>query len=94
MERKDEENGPSVFTFATALAVVLSLSFRRMRKRADLYKSKCAMCHGADGMKAAGHDLSRQPTCKKIGCRSYGGHHGRQGSQDAQVRGQVEAGRD
>ena len=25
---------------------------------AATYKSKCAMCHGADGKKAAGHDLS------------------------------------
>jgi mono/diheme cytochrome c family protein len=35
-----------VLTIATAFAVVLSI------------KSKCAMCHGADGKKAAGHDLS------------------------------------
>ena len=24
----------------------------------DIYKSKCAMCHGADGAKIAAHDLS------------------------------------
>jgi cytochrome c6 len=39
-----------VFTFATALAVVLTLSLSaHAQSAADLYKSKCAMCHGADG---------------------------------------------
>jgi mono/diheme cytochrome c family protein len=52
--------GLPVFAFATALAVVLSipLSARADDASAALYKSKCAMCHGADGAKAAGHDLS------------------------------------
>ncbi len=49
----------SVFTLATALAVVLSISqAAHAQDAAALYKSKCAMCHGADGAKAAGHDLS------------------------------------
>jgi cytochrome c6 len=49
-----------VFTFATVFAVVLSLSLSSHAQNAaeTLYKSKCAMCHGADGAKAAGHDLS------------------------------------
>lgn len=48
-----------VFTLATALAVVLSLPLSAHAQDAGaLYKSKCAMCHGADGKKAAGHDLT------------------------------------
>jgi cytochrome c6 len=49
-----------VFTVATALAVVLSLplSAHAQDASAALYKSKCAMCHGADGKKAAGHDFT------------------------------------
>jgi mono/diheme cytochrome c family protein len=48
-----------LFTFAIALAVVLSLPLSAHAQDAGaLYKSKCAMCHGADGAKAAGHDLS------------------------------------
>jgi cytochrome c6 len=39
-----------VFTFAIALAVVLTLSLSAHAQNAsDLFKSKCAMCHGADG---------------------------------------------
>jgi cytochrome c6 len=47
-----------MFTFATALAVVLALPVACFAQGDALYKSKCAMCHGADGTKAAGHDLS------------------------------------
>lgn len=49
-----------VFRFATVLAFVLGLSFSAYAQDASeaLYKSKCAGCHGADGKKAAGHDLS------------------------------------
>jgi mono/diheme cytochrome c family protein len=47
-----------VFTFATALAVVLALPMAAQAQSDALYKSKCAMCHGADGKKVAGHDLS------------------------------------
>ncbi len=54
-----KKKGLSVFTFATALAVVLSIPLSaQAQDSAALYKSKCAMCHGADGKKAAGHDLS------------------------------------
>ena len=43
-----------VFTFATALAVVLSLSlFAQAQGGADTYKAKCAACHGADGTGSA-----------------------------------------
>jgi mono/diheme cytochrome c family protein len=39
-----------VFTFATALAVVLSLPLSvHAQDASTLYKSKCAACHGADG---------------------------------------------
>ncbi len=40
----------AVLTVAAALAVVLTLSLSaNAQSAADLYKSKCAMCHGADG---------------------------------------------
>jgi cytochrome c6 len=43
-----------VFTVATALAVVLSLSLPASAQDASaLYKSKCAGCHGADGTGSA-----------------------------------------
>lgn len=40
-----------VFTFATALAVVLSLPLSAHAQSASetLYKSKCVACHGPDG---------------------------------------------
>jgi mono/diheme cytochrome c family protein len=48
-----------VLTLATALVVVLSLPLSAHAQDAGaLYKSKCAMCHGADGKKAAGHDFT------------------------------------
>jgi cytochrome c6 len=47
-----------MFTFATALAVVLALPVAGFAQGDALYKSKCAMCHGADGKKSPGHDLS------------------------------------
>jgi cytochrome c6 len=43
-----------VFSFATALAVVLSLSLSaHAQSAADLFKSKCAGCHAADGTGSA-----------------------------------------
>jgi cytochrome c6 len=44
-----------VFTFATALAVVLALplSVHAQSASATLFKSKCAGCHGADGTGSA-----------------------------------------
>jgi mono/diheme cytochrome c family protein len=59
--------GLSVFSFATASAVILSISLSAHAQGASeaLYKSKCAMCHGADGAKAAGHDLSSADVQKK-----------------------------
>jgi len=57
--------GLSVFTIAIALAVVLSFSPSAHAQAADTYKAKCAMCHGADGKKAAGHDLSSADVQKK-----------------------------
>jgi cytochrome c6 len=52
--------GLSAFAFATTVALVLSIPASANAQDASeaLYKSKCAMCHGADGKKAAGHDLS------------------------------------
>ena len=43
----------AVLTLATALAVVLTLSLSANAQSADLFKSKCAMCHGADGTGSA-----------------------------------------
>ncbi len=54
-----------VLTLVAALAVVLTLSLSANAQSADLYKSKCAMCHGADGAKSAGHDLSSADVQKK-----------------------------
>ena len=43
-----------VFTIAAAVAVVLSLSSpARAQSAADLFKSKCAACHAADGTGSA-----------------------------------------
>ena len=43
-----------ILTFATALAVVLSISLSASAQDASaLYKSKCAGCHGADGTGSA-----------------------------------------
>ena len=39
----------AVLTVAIALAVVLTLSASANAQAADLFKSKCVMCHGADG---------------------------------------------
>lgn len=48
-----------LLTIATALAVVLALPLSAQAQDAGaLYKSKCAMCHGADGKKTAGHDFT------------------------------------
>lgn len=42
-----------VLTLAAALAVVLTLSLPAHAQGADLYKSKCAACHGPDGTGSA-----------------------------------------
>lgn len=42
-----------ILTLASALAVVLTLSLPVHAQGADLFKSKCAMCHGADGTGSA-----------------------------------------
>jgi cytochrome c6 len=42
-----------VLAFAVAMAVVLTLSVSAHAQSADLFKSKCAMCHGADGTGSA-----------------------------------------
>ena len=48
-----------VLTIATAFAFVLSIPLSmHAQDAAATYKSKCAMCHGADGAKVAGHDFS------------------------------------
>jgi len=42
-----------VLTIATVLAVVFTLSLSANAQAADLFKSKCAMCHGPDGSGSA-----------------------------------------
>src|ERR1700683_4023355 len=47
-----------MFTFAIAMAVVLSLPLSANAQNGEaLYKSRCAMCHGADGSKLTAHNL-------------------------------------
>jgi len=47
-----------VLTLVAALAVILTLSLSASAQDgAALYKAKCAMCHGPDGSKLAGHNL-------------------------------------
>jgi len=49
----------AVFAVVAALAVILALpQSAHAQDAAALYKSKCAMCHGADGKKTAGHDFT------------------------------------
>jgi cytochrome c6 len=49
-----------VFATATTIAVLsfLPVSAQAQDAGATLYKTKCAMCHGADGTKIAAHDLA------------------------------------
>ncbi|MGA7293271.1 MAG: cytochrome c [Terriglobales bacterium] len=48
-----------LLTIAAAAIVVFGLSLSAHAQNGEaLYKSKCAMCHGADGKKLASHDLS------------------------------------
>jgi mono/diheme cytochrome c family protein len=47
-----------VFPIAAALTLMFCLPSLAGAQSDAIYKSKCAMCHGADGKKAAGHDLS------------------------------------
>jgi cytochrome c6 len=62
-----KQMGFTVLSFATVLVVILSISVsaHAQADSAAIYKSKCAMCHGADGAKAAGHDLSSADVQKK-----------------------------
>jgi len=53
-----------LLTIATAFVVVCSFSAPALAQEA-LYKSKCAMCHGVDGKKLTGHDLSGADTQAK-----------------------------
>ncbi|MGA9967586.1 MAG: c-type cytochrome [Terriglobales bacterium] len=53
-----------VFTFATALAVVLTLPLSvHAQDASTLFKSKCAACHGADG--------TGSPMGKKMGVHDF-----------------------
>jgi cytochrome c6 len=62
-----KQMGFNVLSLATVLVVILSISVSAHAQgdAAALYKSKCAMCHGADGAKAAGHDLASAEVQKK-----------------------------
>jgi len=47
-----------MLVFATALALILVLPLSAQAQNGEaLYKSKCAMCHGADGSKISAHNL-------------------------------------
>ena len=53
-----------VFAVVTALAVVLALPVSaRAQSASDLYKAKCAACHGADG--------TGSPMGKKMGAHDF-----------------------
>jgi len=45
--------GFTLLTIATAFAVILSFSPVAQAQGADLFKAKCAACHGADGTGSA-----------------------------------------
>jgi mono/diheme cytochrome c family protein len=56
--------GLPLFTFAIALAVVLTLSpLAHGQDAADTFKTKCAACHGADG--------TGSPMGKKMGAHDF-----------------------
>jgi mono/diheme cytochrome c family protein len=67
MKQTMKQVSSSVFSFAGALAIILSIPplAPAQGDSAALYKSKCAVCHGADGAKVAGHDLSSADVQKK-----------------------------
>jgi cytochrome c6 len=61
---KMRKSGVQVLTFATLLAVVLTVPLLvRAQDAATLYKSKCAGCHGADG--------TGSPMGKKLGVHDF-----------------------
>lgn len=54
-----------VFTIATTAALVIGLSgFASAQDGAATYKTKCAMCHGADGSKMTAHNLQSEDVQK------------------------------
>lgn len=70
---------------ATALAVVLTLSLSANAQSApDLFKSKCAMCHGADGTGSA--------VGKKMGAHDFTTAEVQKAS-DAELTGIIENGK-
>ena len=47
------------------MAVSMATAAFAQDSGADTYKAKCAMCHGVDGKKLTGHDLSGADTQAK-----------------------------
>lgn len=74
------------FVFALSLILALSVSVA-FASGADVYKSKCAGCHGADGSKvasASGKDMLKGQSAEDIKAKlkgymdgSYGGKKGK-----------------
>jgi cytochrome c6 len=64
MSRATAFFNPLVFVFAMLLTLVLCASSAKAQDAASLYKTKCAMCHGADGK-------GETPVGKSTGARSF-----------------------
>jgi mono/diheme cytochrome c family protein len=64
MSRATAFFNPFVFLFAMLLTLVLCVSSAKAQDAAGLYKTKCAMCHGADGK-------GDTPAGKSTGVRSF-----------------------
>jgi len=79
-----KRNGLPVFTFATALAVVLAFPLAMRKPRTSTKPSApCAMAQMERKQLAT---ISRPPTCKRNRMPISRQSSRRQGSQDAQVR--------
>ena len=64
MSRTTAFFNPLVFLFVMLLTLIICASAAKAQEPASLYKTKCAMCHGADGK-------GDTPVGKSTGVRSF-----------------------